>query len=164
VSRQATATAFGYFAAAYPTARKADETTRDVWAEALAGFPGTTILAAAKRWTRTETRFPTLAAFLDCCGALSPANTRSLERGHCPSCDGLGWEFTNLDGPGMVARCRHGCRPPSPEPRGIDGPDAQERDVAHTGIAHARKLLAGLRGSLPTAKPVLGPFAREEEA
>ena len=83
MSRTATATAFGYFAAAYPTAKKTDETTREVWAEALAGFAATTIISAARRWTRSEVRFPTLAAFLECCQAITPAAAvKQIGRAH----------------------------------------------------------------------------------
>jgi len=160
MSRTATATAFGYFAAAYPTARKADETTRDVWAEELARYPSTTILAAAKRWVRSEVRFPTLAAFLECCQAVAPTPTPTLERGSCPSCDGLGWEFIGLRGPGTVTRCQHGCLPPTPERWGAEGPDDQERERGRGGIASARGLLARVR--FPNVVPIRGPFARKE--
>jgi hypothetical protein len=137
------ARAFSLFSAAYPTARKLEESTVAVWAEALAGYPGPIVASAARRWIRTEPRYPSLPLFIDACRALRPDPVKALPAAVCVWCHGSGFEYTDLTGRGTVKRCRQGCDPPLPSQLG-----ELERVRPSEGVfASARDVLARVSGS-----------------
>lgn len=110
-ARESTARAFAWFGAAYPTARKMDQSTVEVWAEACYQFSGDAIETAARHWIRTEARFPSLAGFIETIRAKTPSGSVAATA-WCAVCEGEGWEYMNHEGRGMVTRCRNGCLPP----------------------------------------------------
>lgn len=109
-----TARAFALFSAGYPSAKKTDESTVRVWAEALAGFSGDSIESAAKHWIHTEQHYPNLPRFIELVRAQQGATLENVYRANyeCAVCEGEGWEYTNHAGRGVVGRCRNGCMPP----------------------------------------------------
>ncbi len=108
-AHDSTVRAFALFGAAYPTARKVDRTTIEVWAEALATRPSRAIDEAARHWINTESRFPSLASFIECVRAQHQFDDQS-EPEFCGTCEN-GWVETDGAGRSTVTRCPNGCLP-----------------------------------------------------
>lgn len=110
---QTVARSFALFNAAWPSARKTDESTVRVWAEALHGFSDEAIERAARKWITTQEKYPNLPSFIAACREFQPAHARPSDTNNgCPICEGAGWVYTDHTGRGTVAHCENGCLPP----------------------------------------------------
>jgi hypothetical protein len=109
-ARESTARAFAWFQAAYPSARKTDQSTVELWTEALAYESSSAIEAAARAWIRAEPRYPSLAGFLELVRAQRAVGARVYAE-YCGACED-GWLETDGEGRGTVTRCPNGCLPP----------------------------------------------------
>ncbi len=124
------ARAFALFTAGYPSAKRIDEGTVRVWTEALADYPGPAVEQGAKHWIQTETRFPTLAGFIEAIRAQRVPGLPVRETVTCGLCED-GWVEPFPAGRGTVARCPNGCLPtPYDEVRQRpEGPSTASPDV-----------------------------------
>lgn len=130
-ARESTLRAFAWFSSAYPSSRKVDESTVEMWTEFCADLDPTAIEQAARAWIRSEPRYPSLAAFLELVRA-QRSDRGPVERDFCGACED-GWIETIGDGRGTVTRCPNGCLPP---PMGQIG-DALTESSAHPSVIAA---------------------------
>ncbi len=138
---EAVAQAFAMFGAAYPSARKVDESTVRVWHDGLANYGDDRIRSATKRWIHNEPFFPNLPKFMELVRSESSSAGEQLPRSKppCGMCEN-GFIEVDSTGRGTVQRCPNGCLPEPVEThtgtrsRGGDG----------TGLRNAREILAGL--------------------
>lgn len=142
-SLAATARAFALFTAGYPSAKRIDESTVRVWAEALTGFTDEAIEGAAKLWIHTEQHFPNLPRFIELVRAQQGARLEDVYKVDydCAICTD-GWVEVDTVGRGVVERCPNGCLPP----RMSETSDASRESTASPDV------IAMLRTSVDAAK------------